>query len=50
MLPEAARTPGQSVLGVERPGLALFNFEGISLRGLLPKEDGPVAQLARAYD
>ena len=30
--------------------LALFNFEGISLKGVAPLEDGPVAQLARAYD
>ena len=38
MLPEAARTPGQTVSGVERPGLALFNFEGISLRCTLKTE------------
>ena len=38
MLPQAARTPGQTVLEVERQSLALFNFEGISLRCTLKTE------------
>ena len=38
MLPQAARTPGQTVLEVERQELALFNFEGISLRCTLKTE------------
>ena len=38
MLPQAARTPGQTVLEVERRIPALFNFEGISLRCTLKTE------------